>query len=188
VMQNCQIWTKLEYKYFNLDIFGIKAMYQFSGQEKCLIDSNGRVKLSPRFLSVFEQINEDVVLHCLVEGALAIYPQSVWQKIQRKEQNSLTEIGQSILVRRRMRRIGALTKNDKISKQGRITIPTMFRSLLKLEPNTEAMLVGSQAGVEVWNYNNWQAEFNILVNHEEQLMQAEMNADITRFTSTQANN
>ena len=40
-------------------------MLAFCGTDKCQMDANGRVKLSPHVLEDFARSGSDVVLHCL---------------------------------------------------------------------------------------------------------------------------
>jgi DNA-binding transcriptional regulator/RsmH inhibitor MraZ len=84
----------------------------------------------------------------------------------------------SIVFRRQLRRFGALSQLERITNQGRITIPVPFREILKLQPGTEAVLVGTEIGVEVWNAEVWQNEFAVLAEHELKKAAAEMDADL----------
>ena len=56
-------------------------MIPFCGFDKCLLDANSRLKLSPRVLADFERRGGDIVLHCLPEGALAVYPEEVFPTV-----------------------------------------------------------------------------------------------------------
>lgn len=153
-------------------------MVQFCGQERCTIDANGRVKLSPRFLVDFRRHGSDVVMHCLPERALGVYPVSLWLQMRQAEPRPATRASQSIVFRRSLRRFGAVTQVEQISNQGRITIPASFRSLLGLPPGSEAVLVGTEIGVEVWTTEAWQTEFRLLTEHEQLKADAEMAADL----------
>ena len=151
---------------------------RFCGQDQCAIDGNGRVKLSPHFLADFRGDSSDVVLHCLPEGALAIYPLSVWQKMRQSEPRPAAKAANSIVFRRRLRRVGAMTQFQTISNQGRLTIPPLFRPLLGLEPGNGAVQVGTEIGVEIWQKERWTAEFETLAGHEAEKADAEMAADL----------
>jgi len=153
-------------------------MVRFCGQEACLIDANGRVKLPPRFLTDFRQDDESVVLHCLPEGALGIYPAPVWTQMRQGEARPAAKAATSILFRRQLRRFGALTQSERITNQGRITVPNPFRELLGLEPGQNVILVGTEIGVEIWNAERWQDEFQILREHERRKAELEMTADL----------
>lgn len=153
-------------------------MNPFYGEEKCLIDANGRLKLCPRFLELFRAADDHVVLHCLPEGALGIYPPQVWQQMRQFEPRPAVRAATSLLHRRQLRRFGALTSIERLSNQGRLTIPVQFRDRLDLRPGTSVFTVGCELGVEVWNEEAWLAEAEEVVSHELQRGYAEMKADI----------
>lgn len=154
-------------------------MVQFCGQDRCTVDANGRVKLCPRFLADFRRHGSDVVMHCLPEGALGVYPVSLWLQMRQAEPRPATRASQSIVFRRSLRRFGALTQVEQISNQGRVTVPASFRSLVGLPPGGEAVLVGTEIGVEIWSAEAWQREFQLLAEHEQLKAEAEMAADLT---------
>ncbi len=153
----------------------------FCGQDHATIDSNGRLKLSPRFLMDFGRTGNDVVVHCLPEGALGIYPATVWAKLRQTDEQTCAEVGRSIVLRRQLRRFGALSQTEQITNQGRLTIPVPFRRVVGLEPGTEAVLVGCEIGLEVWNAEAWEREFELLLQHERDKAAAEMQADLHVF-------
>ena len=153
-------------------------MLQFCGQDRCLVDANGRVKLAPRFLSDFRQAGGEVVLHCLPEGALGVYPEAVWHKMRQSEARPELQAARSVVHSRRLRRYGAMSQAERLTNQGRITIPNGYRELLELVPGTEAVLVGCEIGMEIWSTNRWEAEFRRLHDHELQKAEAEMDADL----------
>ena len=156
------------------------GMIEFCGQDTCTVDANGRVKLAPRFLLDFRRHGPEVVLHCLPEGAMAVYPAMVWTQMRQNPELTPGHAAQSAMVRRQFRWFGALTSIEAISNQGRITIPAHFRSLLDLLPGTEAVLVGCELGVEIWNSAVWQQEFLKLREHQQQKADVEMTADLQR--------
>lgn len=153
-------------------------MVQFCGQDRCTVDANGRVKLSPRFLMDFGRDGGGVVLHCLPEGALGLYPAAHWTQMRAADADRGPAAGRNVVWRRQLRRFGALTQSDSISRQGRITIPQHFRDLVALQPGTEAVLVGAEIGVEIWNADRWQKEFEILLAHEQEKARLQMEADL----------
>jgi division/cell wall cluster transcriptional repressor MraZ len=160
----------------------------FCGQERCLVDANGRIKLSPRFEQDFRRAGAvEVVLHCLPENALAVYPLATWEQLRAGEERTVAQAATSIVARRQLRRFGAMTQVEALTNQGRVTIPPGFRSLLQLEPGTEAMIVGCETGVEIWNAEHWRAELAMLRNHEAQRAEAEMRADVEAAGRQEAN-
>lgn len=170
-----------------MDSIGKKRiMIQFCGQNKCLLDSNGRVKLTPHFLNDFRNAGDSVVLHCLPEGALAVYPSETWEQMRSAEPKPAAQAGQSIVFRRRLRRTGAFTQEQEISKQGRLTIPPNFRPLTGLEAGGEVYLVGTEIGVEIWSREKWEQELALLREHEMRRAKAEMEADVNTFNGQDA--
>lgn len=154
-------------------------MLSFCGQDKSTVDSNGRVKFSPRTNSDFsDKCNGEVVLHCLPEGALAVYPEEVYMQMRRAETRPAEKAGNSLVFRRNLRRFGALTSSEKISAQGRITVPAGFRNILELNPGEEIIVVGAEIGVEIWNAAKWDAELLKINAHVEEKGEREMAADL----------
>lgn len=154
-------------------------MIPFCGQDKCSVDSNGRVKFSPRVVSDFlKNCNGEVVLHCLPEGALAVYPEDIYLEMRRVESKPAEKAGSSMVFRRNIRRFGALSSPEKISRQGRITIPGGYREMLELDPGEEIVVVGVEIGVEIWNVARWNRELSRLNSHAEEKGEREMVADL----------
>ena len=71
-----------------------------------------------------------------------------------------------------------MTQVETLSNQGRLTVPPGFRDALDLGPGAEAVLVGSEIGVEIWNAARWEAELRLLQKHEAERAAAEMRADV----------
>lgn len=142
-------------------------MLTFCGQDKILIDANGRFKLPPRLISDFlADGNGDVVFYALPEGALAIYPESIYAEMRRRNAADIQAAGMSMLKRRTLRKFGAWSASATITQQGRLTLPTEFRQAAMLEPGTEAVIVGVEIGVEIWNLRRWQEELKLINEHE----------------------
>ena len=152
----------------------------FCGQDRCLVDANGRIKLSPRFLAEFAKTGQAVMLHCLPEGALGVYPASMWETMRPARPESGAAALRNIALRREMRRFGAMSQPERISNQGRITIPPHFRTLLALSPGAEVVAAGSEIGVEIWNAARWEDELLRLEEHESRKAEAAMTADLLR--------
>ena len=76
-------------------------MLIFCGQEHCLIDSNGRLKLPQRFIDDFTlRCGGEVVMHGLPEGAVALYPEEVYREMREREVEAVDSIGSSFAARR----------------------------------------------------------------------------------------
>ena len=134
-------------------------MLAFCGQDRILIDANGRFKLPPHFIADFlADGNGDVVFYCLPEGALAIYPEKVYAEMRTRCNEDIRKAGMSMLKRRDLRRFGAWSASAAITPQGRLTLPSEFRQNTLLEPGAEAVVVGVEIGVEIWNAEKFDRE------------------------------
>ena len=103
-------------------------MLIFCGQEHCLIDSNGRLKLPQRFIDDFTlRCGGEVVMHGLPEGAVALYPEEVYREMREREVEAVDSIGSSFAARRSLRRFGALACPAPLTRQGSITHPAAVR-------------------------------------------------------------
>lgn len=159
-------------------------MIPFCGFDKCLLDANSRIKLSPRVLSDFERSGSDIVLHCLPEGALAVYPEEVFLEIRGSEDHSARRAGESFVARRTMRRFGSLSMNIIISPQGRLTLPEHYRDYAALKPGSEVVVVGVEIGVEIWARDRWEEEQLRFREHLKEKDRREMDADLNEINRT----
>lgn len=152
----------------------------FCFQSKCVLDANGRLKLPPLLLMDLAANNDSgrVMMYCLPEGCLAVYPMSEWENQRRQGDSIAGDLLNDAALRRQHRRIGALSQSDVISNQGRITIPVMFRDMLGLQAGSEIMLVGAEKWVELWSIKAWEQELNIIADHEQKRVAADMDADL----------
>ena len=154
-------------------------MLAFCGTDQCLMDANGRVKFSPRLLADFAKDGNDVVLHCLPEGAVAVYPEKVYEAMRRPEANAAERAAQSMVFRREQRRFGAWSVPQRISAQGRVTIPPEFRDFAGLSAAGSVVVVGVEIGVEIWDRARWQDEQKKLMEHAREKGERELNDDLT---------
>ena len=165
-------------KCWNKRIF---IMLSFCGQDITKLDANGRVKLSPRVISDFQEHGGiEVVLHCLPEGAIAVYPEDIYLKMRQNEMNPAEKASQSMVFRRTMRRFGALSKSEKISAQGRLTVSLPYRNFAGLNPGEEVIVVGCEIGVELWSTVRWNAELEMMNSHFREKGEREMAGDLMR--------
>ena len=154
-------------------------MLAFCGQDKCSIDANGRLKLSPRFLSDFEaECSGEIVLHCLPEGAIAVYPEAAFMQMRRAEARPAERAANSLVFRRSLRRFGAMSQPQGISKQGRLTLPPAYRDYADLQSGSDTVVVGTEVGVEIWNAQRWAEELKIINGHLTEKGDMEMAEDL----------
>lgn len=150
-------------------------MLAFCGQEKCLVDANGRIRLTQRWVEDFmRRCGGEVVMHGLPEGAIALYPEDVYQEMRAQEIGNLQQLGTSFALRRSLRRFGALTQVDTITRQGRVTLPEAFREHAGIAPGKEVCIVGVEVGVEIWEANRFAAEMRAISEHLDERREAEM--------------
>ena len=127
-------------------------------------------------LQAFEK--NEVVLHCLPENALAIYPTEVWRQMRTEEPRPAVRAAGSLAYRRRLRRFGAFTQIEQLSNQGRLTIPVLFRDSLSLQPGGRAVIVGIEIGVEIWSETVWDKELAAIKEYESQRLRKEMDQEL----------
>jgi DNA-binding transcriptional regulator/RsmH inhibitor MraZ len=154
-------------------------MLSFCGQDRSSVDANSRIKFSPKVIADFaEKCGGHVVLHCLPEGAIAIYPEEIYLEMRRQETLPAAKAASSVVFRRDMRRFGALSSSEIISNQGRVTLPQGFREYAAIEPGTEVIVVGVEIGVEIWSIERWNAELERMNEHVREKGNREMAADL----------
>jgi DNA-binding transcriptional regulator/RsmH inhibitor MraZ len=154
-------------------------MLPFCGQDKCSVDKNGRIKLSSRFISDFlEGGSPDIVFRCLPEGAVAVYPENIYLQMRRSESRPAERAAASLVFRRSMRHFGALSHSDRISAQGRVTLPQVYREHGGIVPGGEVFIVGIEIGVEIWSVERWVEELRVVNEHMLQKGEREMAVDL----------
>jgi DNA-binding transcriptional regulator/RsmH inhibitor MraZ len=157
-------------------------MPAFCGQDRILIDANGRFKLPPRLIEDFlADGNGDVVFYCLPEGALAIYPEKIYAQMRQREADDIRLAGMSMLKRRDLRRFGAWSASAQITPQGRLTLPQEFRQPTLLDAGCEAIVIGVEIGVEIWNLKRWQDELKLINDHEIDRGDLELTQDLNKL-------
>ena len=154
-------------------------MLAFNGIDYSSLDSNGRVRLSPKVLEDFLTLGKDVVLLCLPEGAVAVYPESTYLKIRSEREMSAGRAAGSFLGRQMLRRSGAWSQSQQISAQGRITVPQAFREFAGFGSGSQKIVVaGVEIGIELWTMARWEEEQKRLMDHSLQKREQEMFADL----------
>ena len=154
-------------------------MLSFCGIDFCSIDANGRVKLSPKVLEDFTSRGTDIVLLCLPEGAVAVYPEETYQKIRASREVTDERAAGSFLGRQMLRRSGAWSQSQRISAQGRITLPQAFREHAGLAAGSQKIVVaGTEIGIELWNAVRWDEEQKRMLEHSLLKRDREMQADL----------
>jgi len=117
-------------------------------------------------------------MHGLPEGAIALYPEEVYRDMRAREIGSLEQLGTSFALRRSLRRFGALTVMDTITRQGRVTLPPQLREFAGIAPGSEVALVGAEVGVEIWEAKRFAAEMAAIGEHLTKRRDAEMEQEL----------
>ncbi len=163
-------------------------MLSFCGLDKAVVDANGRLRFNPKTVTDFmKRGGGEVVLHCVPEGALAVYPEDVYLKMREDQLNPAEKASNSFVYRRELRRFGSMSQSESISSQGRITIPESYRQYAAIQPGQEVMVVGCEIGVEIWNLERWENEFNDMNKHVREKGEIEISADIVSAKKENAN-
>lgn len=151
----------------------------FYGQENCLVDANGRIHLTRRWVEDFlHRCSGEIVMHGLPEGAIALYPEDVYRDMRAREIGSVGELGTSFALRCSLRRFGALTHVDTITRQGRVTLPEAFREHAGILPGNEVRIIGVEVGVEIWNPARLAEEMRAIGEHQIRRRDAEMSKEL----------
>lgn len=153
-------------------------MLSFCGLDQCSVDANGRIKLSPRIIEDFAARGGEVVLHCLPEGAIAVYPEDVYLAMRKNESNPAEKAAESIVFRRTLRRFGTWSQSEKISAQGRITLPPMYREHAGLRNGSDVIVAGVEIGIELWSVERWEEEQRRIAEHMRRKSEQEMEQDL----------
>lgn len=154
-------------------------MIEFCGYDKCMIDGNGRLKLSPALLADFGGAGAGLVLRRLPEGCIAVYTEAYFQAMrQAGREESSTMAATSALYRRKLRMINAMSFPVTISPQGRITLPADFRKYIGVDQSAEVVVAGVDYGAEIWSLQRWNEEQALIDDHMSLRDELEMKKDL----------
>lgn len=159
-------------------------MPDFHGNETCILDGNGRTKLSSEMVREFRHRQPDghLMLYCLPDGCIGVYAQADWDMIRRRpDAERLGKFGQDAVLRREMRRFGMYAREVTLSNQGRITLPTTFRDYAKLQLSAPIQIIGDEIGIEIWNPDRLQKEIMRINQYENDRSEYQLNADLATW-------
>jgi len=122
----------------------------FLGEYPYRVDVKGRIPLPPKFKA---ELKPGLVLTRGSEGCIAVYPQSEWAKIV--EEMAVLPPSSSN-ERRRTRFFFSGAFNADLDAQGRVVLPLPLREYARIEH--DAMVVGCNNYVEIWNQETWKTE------------------------------
>jgi DNA-binding transcriptional regulator/RsmH inhibitor MraZ len=134
-------------------------MLEFCGEDRCLVDANGRIRLNQRLVSDFlRKCEGNVVMYVLPEGAVALYPEETYREMREREISDADNVGSSFAARRSLRRFGSLTQPENITRQGRITLPELLQEHAGVKAGSKVVVVGVEIGVEIWEAERFKEE------------------------------
>lgn len=121
----------------------------FWGEYSHQLDKKGRLIIPSRYRA---KLTEKAILTRGIDQNLVIYSEATWQNVtQQLNQMPITHSTARAL--RRLLFSGAMLL--RLDKQGRINIPTYLRQYASL--NEEALLVGMETFIEIWEPNLWRS-------------------------------
>ena len=123
----------------------------FFGEYPRGLDKKGRMTLPAPFREMLG--DEPVFITLGFDGCLSLYPKSKFDIMRRKAQEKELTSSEAREFNRFFFGSGALTRPDSM---GRVNIPPALRRYARLEK--EAVVVGVNTHVEIWNPDNWQAQ------------------------------
>ena len=83
-----------------------------------------------------------------------------------------------MLFRRELRRFGAWSVSQRITPQGRLTIPPEYRDFAGLNTGGNVVVVGVEIGIEIWDRERWKTEQMNCMEHARAKGENEMSADL----------
>jgi MraZ protein len=128
-----------------------------NGEYRNSLDDKGRFLIPSRIRS--EIIGNVLILTRAVEKCLWVFAPDEWEKISQLIMGSSSMFNSR--TRLLQRRIIAPAQECEIDKSGRITIPPSLRQSADLESKKEAIILGVQSYMELWDvdaYNNYLLE------------------------------
>lgn len=122
----------------------------FLGEHRHALDDKGRVIFPARMR---DELGPHVVLQKGIEACVYVFPTKAWE-IEVERVNSLPTTRPD--ARRYRRFFFSQALDERIDKQGRLTIPQAFRTYAALVK--EVVVAGVGARVEIWDATTWDTQ------------------------------
>jgi MraZ protein len=124
----------------------------FTGIYRHSIDSKGRLIVPSRLRDELEE--NTLSLIAMPDGCIGIWSGEAWRTLEQRliEQRRSSDLA----TRRAIRRMGALTLQEQVDSQGRITIPPDLRDAVGVE--RDVVIVGQYDHAEIWSLERWEQE------------------------------
>jgi MraZ protein len=124
----------------------------FLGQYNHTLDDKGRITIPSRFR---DELRGEIVLTRGLDRCLVLYPMAVWEELAQKV-NALPITDPRGRALRRV--FFADAANMVPDRQGRILVPDRLRDYAGLDLNNEAVVVGLDRFLELWEPQRWNEE------------------------------
>ncbi len=122
-------------------------MSSFKGQFHYSLDDKGRFNIPARLRRVLSpEANETFTVIRGFDSCLFIYPNDEWKKYEDKLRKLSTNKEKN---RRFLRMVASFASEDKLDKQGRITIPSELMNFAKIKK--DILILGVIDHIEVWD-------------------------------------
>ena len=124
----------------------------FTGIYRHSIDSKGRLIVPSRLRDEIE--DNTLALIAMPDGCIGMWSGEAWRTLEQRliEQRRSSDLA----TRRAIRRMGALTLQEQVDSQGRITVPPDLREAAEVE--REVVIVGQYDHAEIWSLERWEQE------------------------------
>ncbi|MGI6458845.1 MAG: division/cell wall cluster transcriptional repressor MraZ [Candidatus Hydrogenedentales bacterium] len=125
----------------------------YFGEYTVKVDDKGRLTVPSRLRQVME-VEGDAVWYLTqgFDGCISVYPRDEWRRI-RSQVNRYSSMNAKALAFRRL--FFSSMGEAKIDGQGRMAIPIHLRELGKINTDTDAILIGVDDHLEIWNFERW---------------------------------
>ena len=131
----------------------------FQGGSSVTLDSKGRVALPTRYRApLLELCGGHLVITVHYDGCLLMYPQPVWEDIQRQ---LLRVPNQDAWVREYQRMLLGHAHEVDMDGQGRVLIPPRLRETTELDKRAELVAIGTK--FEIWSEEAWSKKLKSLI-------------------------
>lgn len=119
------------------------------------IDEKGRISLPAKFR---KEVGKKIIITRGLDNCLFIFTMSEWAKLSSELSSSSWLKSDTRAFNRRI--FGGATEVD-IDKVGRMLIPEFLKNEGELKDESEAVLVGVDNRIELWNVKTWSEYKNI---------------------------
>lgn len=127
---------------------------RFRGRFDVKVDNRGRMRISSRFLNIFENgYGNDIYITSLNGDHALIYPMLEWENIEHKLEN----VKMNPLIQEYISRTSFWGIETEVDARGRVLLPKNLRTTAKL--NEAIFILGARDHLEVWNSEFYNKRF-----------------------------